>query len=410
MINQSKIPESIQKKIWAEAAHHSTDVINCICTPNNKIPPYKAFYGENPTYFKHLRPFGQLAVTLDVHTKLKGKTKNRGLLGLYVGRAVDHSPETCRLFKLDTQRIIITRDVRFTNQMYADYFADTEITGNRFTILQDDDNDDDEINHLTDRYPPQSPVLQDIPTPVLPEDPDETEMPGLIPDDEEDSRIPPITTNHELNTMTYPTEIPNVTMTTHRTPPPRLTSELRKLAGFTNPIATQAYQALKSGSTPQYNTPTTRVTRSTTTNADTSTRQIPVVETPSTNPTTDNTNTSDSHPPPSPTSDIEDISDEISTIASPTTEIMDRALVMVESNPLWYLYNHSLPKTPPSNPYNVLDNQLKDVLTVPDKYEDAYFHPDAWCRDRWRTAIRHELDKMAQLKVWYTVGRQELPA
>jgi uncharacterized protein with PIN domain len=158
MINQSKILESIQKKIGAEAAHHSTDAINCICTPNNKIPPYKAFYGENPTYFKHLRPFGQLAVTLDVHTKLKGKTKNRRLLGLYVGRAVDHSPETCRLFKLDTQRIIITRDVRFTNQMYADYFADTEISSNRYTILQDEDDDEDELNHLTDDYPTRPPA------------------------------------------------------------------------------------------------------------------------------------------------------------------------------------------------------------------------------------------------------------
>jgi hypothetical protein len=100
----------------------------------------------------------------------------------------------------------------------------------------------------------------------------------------------------------------------------------------------------------------------------------------------------------------------VSTIGSPTTEIMDRAFVMVQPNPVEYMYTAYIPSISPSNPYNVQDTQLKDILTVPDKYEEAYYHPDTWCRDRWREAIRKELEKMSQLKVWHPVGRQDIPS
>jgi hypothetical protein len=85
-----------------------------------------------------------------------------------------------------------------------------------------------------------------------------------------------------------------------------------------------------------------------------------------------------------------------------------RALVMVTKNPI-------LVKTTPqiniedNNPFGVNAAQLKDVISPPASYEEAYYHPDEWCRKRWREAIQLELDKMKQLKVWHVVNKEEVP-
>ena len=54
-------------------------------------------------------------------------------------------------------------------------------------------------------------------------------------------------------------------------------------------------------------------------------------------------------------------------------------------------------------------SQLKDILTVPSTYEEAYYHNDEWCKSRWRAAIKLELDKMAQYKVWHVVPKSAVP-
>jgi hypothetical protein len=75
-------------------------------------------------------------------------------------------------------------------------------------------------------------------------DPEDISMPGLIQDDDDD----------ELLLTTIPTTQESVT-TTHQqdviqqkllevTSPKQLTSEMQRLAGFTNPVDTQAYNSL----------------------------------------------------------------------------------------------------------------------------------------------------------------------
>lgn len=60
MLNQASLPTALRTKLWGEAAHHTTDIINGICTPSNIVPPYRKFYGNDPKYFLHLKPFGEL--------------------------------------------------------------------------------------------------------------------------------------------------------------------------------------------------------------------------------------------------------------------------------------------------------------------------------------------------------------
>jgi hypothetical protein len=93
ILNQAQLTDTIKQKLWAEAAQHSTNIRNAICTPNNPIPPYKRFHGQNPPYVNHLHVFGELVVTSD-HLKFLAKSSDRGMLALYIGRAKDHANDT----------------------------------------------------------------------------------------------------------------------------------------------------------------------------------------------------------------------------------------------------------------------------------------------------------------------------
>jgi hypothetical protein len=44
MLNYASIPDTICTALWAEAASHSTDLINAICTASNPVPPYKNMF------------------------------------------------------------------------------------------------------------------------------------------------------------------------------------------------------------------------------------------------------------------------------------------------------------------------------------------------------------------------------
>jgi hypothetical protein len=142
MLNSAKLPETLRNKFWAEAANHATDILNGSCTTPNPIPPYRAFYNENPPYYKYLRTFGEITVTSTlVNKKVTGKTSNRGTLALYLGRAQNHLADSYRLLKLDTMRVIISRNVKFTNLTYDAYFNHAETMNNRFEPLSNNDDD-----------------------------------------------------------------------------------------------------------------------------------------------------------------------------------------------------------------------------------------------------------------------------
>jgi hypothetical protein len=92
-------------------------------------------------YLLHLKPFSLLLDTIN-QKKLKAKYDNRGIIGIYLGRAVDHSPYCVRVFNPETQKVLLSKDVKFMNKFYNDYFATT--SNNPFSSLQEDDNDDDD--------------------------------------------------------------------------------------------------------------------------------------------------------------------------------------------------------------------------------------------------------------------------
>ena len=144
-LNTANVPQSLRQVLWAEAANHATDVINGLITHKNKIPPYKAFFGTQPTYFPYLKTFGQLCVVAS-NQKLKSKMSDRGILCLYLGRVEDHTPDTYRFYNLTTRKVLLSRNVKFMDLMYGDYYTtvSTPTVNNPYEALAYADDDDDE--------------------------------------------------------------------------------------------------------------------------------------------------------------------------------------------------------------------------------------------------------------------------
>jgi hypothetical protein len=221
LLNSAKLPDTLQQKCWAEAANHSTDLINGICTASNTTPPYAAFYKENPPFYKYLRTFGENTVTSTlVNKKVTAKTSNRGTLALYLGRAQNHSADSYRLLKLDTLQVIISRNVKFTNLTYQDYYKHTNVDNNCFDALSESDDFDNDQPYM----------ISDDTLGI---------NPGLLGTLEESEQ----TNEHTQQINAPPTDI---TIATAKQPPTsKLIRELKKLDGFYNPEVQQVLGSIQ---------------------------------------------------------------------------------------------------------------------------------------------------------------------
>jgi hypothetical protein len=83
--------------------------------------------------------------------------------------------------------------------------------------------------------------------------------------------------------------------------------------------------------------------------------------------------------------------------------------MMICLNPISRLHNVITVKEDKLNPYGVPGHQLKDIIAPPTTYEQAFYNPEQWCRDKWRQAITLELHKMKALKVWSLTDLKNIP-
>jgi hypothetical protein len=72
-------------------------------------------------------------------------------------------------------------------------------------------------------------------------------------------------------------------------------------------------------------------------------------------------------------------------------------------------YTMSEIKVVNKNPFGISPSELKDFLTLPTTYEQAWYHNTPWVRKQWRAAITLELNKMHELKVWHIIKRKSIP-
>ena len=77
------------------------------------------FWGRDCEPFCHLRVFGEVGVVKQ-GAKIKSKLQNRGLQCLHLGHADNHAKDVHRFLKLQTKKVIRSRDVKWLNKMFGD--------------------------------------------------------------------------------------------------------------------------------------------------------------------------------------------------------------------------------------------------------------------------------------------------
>ena len=186
MMHGSGLSAKEKGNLRAEATQMANRLAHLLVSDNQAKPADELL----PTSSGQLRPenlrlFGQKGYVY-TKKKIQGKNKPRATIMFMVGYAADHSPDTYRMFNPATRKVILTRDVKWTQA----HLQDQKST------------DDPEKNRL-----PTTPT-----TPIEPEWPEPAPIatgPHLIPpDDDDDDDIeflnPPRTQNSTQREATVP--------------------------------------------------------------------------------------------------------------------------------------------------------------------------------------------------------------
>ena len=116
----ARIDKKMRRKLWGEACMTAIDIENMLVMSGNDESTYKKFYSKDLPKADHMWQFGEMAVVKTTKS-IKGKLENRGIPAMYLGRARDHAGDTYRFLNLETELILITRDVIWLNKVYGDY-------------------------------------------------------------------------------------------------------------------------------------------------------------------------------------------------------------------------------------------------------------------------------------------------
>ncbi|KAL4367990.1 hypothetical protein GQ457_05G026520 [Hibiscus cannabinus] len=128
--------KNLPKKFWAEAVRTIIYMLNRLLTKAvQDKTPVEAWFGRKPSA-KHLRVFGSISyghIPAQKRSKLDAKVDR----GIFLG--YDSQPKGYRIFNLDTEKIMISRDVEFNED--ASWNWDEEKVEKRNYVLLSNPND-----------------------------------------------------------------------------------------------------------------------------------------------------------------------------------------------------------------------------------------------------------------------------
>ena len=142
MMNAARFTGGLRSNLWAECARTATNLDNIDCDNKEKIPRYKRFMGEDYKGFQHIKKFGEVGI-MTMREKMKAKIKNRGIPCLYLGHADSHGSDVARLLKLETKKVVRSRDIRWLNKTLDEYMKDKG-------DFEEDDEDEDSVRSNED--------------------------------------------------------------------------------------------------------------------------------------------------------------------------------------------------------------------------------------------------------------------
>ncbi|CAM9890236.1 unnamed protein product, partial [Chrysoparadoxa australica] len=116
LLESAMLSKDLREKLWAEAASTATLLTNVCPTSANRDhhSPWKLYYGTRPRFMNHLQIFGHGAYVTATSDERGPKWGRRAVKAIMVGYAEQHPGDTYRFYVLNTARIIVSRDVRWT--------------------------------------------------------------------------------------------------------------------------------------------------------------------------------------------------------------------------------------------------------------------------------------------------------
>ena len=96
-----------------ESVHTRERVRNRMATTGSTTSPFKTFYGEKPKIIGSFSEFGRIGCVTKRY-KLKKKITDKTFKAIVFGYTDNHTRDTYKLYKPDTKRVIMTRDVKKT--------------------------------------------------------------------------------------------------------------------------------------------------------------------------------------------------------------------------------------------------------------------------------------------------------
>ena len=115
MFNAAMLDGDMRNGLWAECANTATKLDNLDCDNDEKVPRYKQFMKEDFKGFDNLRKFGEVGIKT-LRKKIPAKIKKKGIPCLYLGHADNHGSDVCRLLKLETKRVVRSRDLKWLDK------------------------------------------------------------------------------------------------------------------------------------------------------------------------------------------------------------------------------------------------------------------------------------------------------
>jgi len=103
---------------WTEAANTVTRLENITIRNGTMCTPHYLFYGSDAPYAQYLQVFGKLAIVKVLNTT--NTLSDRGMGAIFVGYADKHAGNVYRFINPNTNKIILSRDVKWLERKYGD--------------------------------------------------------------------------------------------------------------------------------------------------------------------------------------------------------------------------------------------------------------------------------------------------
>ena len=352
LLNSAQLSQELREGVWAECAKYSTDIENMIVKPNKTVSSWEMFYGRQPPMFSVIRQFGEVAIVEEWQKRgMRGKLDDRGRPCIYVGRAPDHAESVLRFLNLETQRIVVSRDITWLNKTYA--------TFKNLDASQLIDHDSTEVIELPlATVVPAVPIVN--PPPIPPVDHNNNALqvlpitPVLTTGNSEVPLVVSPTTNEDTDTNAITADDiveTNEDETTEEVVNPRVIRELNRLGTTLANVPITEHRSLRSG---------------------------------------------------------RDDEDGVASSIPPDMGQVHVGYVFSDFSLLTHEWFGS-PALLNVDPKTLNPASYKDHFYIPKNFDEAWYHDCPFQRKLWRDAITKEFDKMKQYQVYKVVKRTTIP-